>query len=110
MEGARIGRPLVVRIQIPPALAAAAETYLTFSSDPPLRRWTTCLDGERQGLGQEPIGVGCLDIQVDLGATSASPDSIQQQRGRRGQQSPKSVECPVVDATVDVERGDTKEP
>ena len=41
------------------------------------------------------------------------PVQIRRRRWRRGQQSPKSVECPVVDATVDVERaeaGDTKEP
>ena len=63
-------------LQLPPGLAEAANTYLTFSSDARLRRWTACLDGERQGLGQEPIVVGCLAFQVDLGALRASPDPV----------------------------------
>ena len=69
MNHANSGLPLVVGIQIPPALAAEAETYLTLSSDASLRQRTACLDVERwQGLGQEPIDVECLAIQVDRGA------------------------------------------
>ena len=65
LDQASTGRPLVVSIQIPPALAGAEETYLRYLQMLP------CANGRRiwtERDGREPINVGCLAIQVDRGA------------------------------------------
>ena len=60
------------------------------------------------GLGTGAENWVKLAIQVDLGAPWASPDPAVAMAKKSAES--KVGECPVVDATVDVEREDTKEP
>ena len=104
LSRANIGPPLIVNIQLAPALAAAAETYrFTFSSDAPLHQWTARPDGERQGLARLPFkAISVRHEQVQ----------IQRRRWQRGQQSPKSVSAQsrTQRRSTSLERRDTKEP